>query len=484
MKEDKNDLIRVFAKGGILSPADLLSIMEISKTIGNDHVAFGSRQDVIFPSNGRSPKEISEACKSIDIGYEIGTDNSVYQNIVSSYVAVNVVDTTNWVQEGVYQIIIDDFEYLPKLKINIVDPVQSIVPLFSGEINFIASEQENYWFLYIRNPNKDNKLERWPRLIYSSDIAKVAQSAEETIINNPQFVVEELYMVLQGKIKVNYRKIEKPLQTPEPNFLYYEGLNALSNNRYWLGLYWRNNHYDLEFMGTACRLCQETSIGKISIIPWKSFIIKSIKAEDRLRWEKLTGKFGINMRHSSLELNWHLPVYDKEALDLKRFLTKELDHQDISTFGLTFSIKTYRDYYWFTSVVIERNLNKNLAVEECYNILYAKDFNPNHSEYFTYAQAVKKEIIPSLLIELSKIYFRQLNPEKDVVADGKSVNLTEELFESYQCSNCLTIYDKALGDPSANIEPGTPFEELPNNYCCHVCDSGKEFFNPVLMPLS
>src|SRR3546814_18020803 len=87
-------------------------------------------------------------------------------------------------------------------------------------------------------------------------------------------------------------------------------------------------------MRAACRLCQETGIGTISITPWKSFIIKGIRPGDQLRWEKLMGKFGINMRHSSLELNWHLPVLDEEPMDLKRFLVRELDQQDISTHGL------------------------------------------------------------------------------------------------------------------------------------------------------
>ncbi len=479
--EIKDDLIRVFAKGGILSPVDLLNIMGISEKLGNDHVAFGSRQDIIFPSNGNDPQIIAELCKSIDGEYEIGTDNSEFQNIVSSYVAVNMIDTTRWVKDGVYQIIIDDFDYLPKLKINITDPAQSMVPLFSGEINFVASEQENYWFLYIRNPDKANKLERWPRLIYSHEIAKVAKELEKTMINNPHFEVEELYLILERIIKVNYRKIDRPLQMSEPNFPYYEGLNALVNNRYWLGLYWRNNQYDLEFMGAACRLCQETGIAKICITPWKSFIIKGIKEDDRIRWEKLMGKFGINMRHSSLELNWHLPVYDKEALDLKLFLIKELDNQDISTYGLTFSIKTHRDFYWFTSVVIELNTDKNLAVEECFNILYAKDFNPNHSEYFTYAHAVKKEIIPSLLIELSKIYFRELNREKKQISGGKPKLKEKETTESYQCRNCLTIYEKSMGDPLVGIAAGTTFADLPDDYTCHVCDSGKEFFSPVSM---
>ena len=88
-------------------------------------------------------------------------------------------------------------------------------------------------------------------------------------------------------------------------------------------------------------------------------------------------------------------------------------------------------------MVIERNLDDNVALKDCYNILYAKDFNPNHSEYFVYARAVRKEIIPSLLIELSKVYFRQLNPEKDVSGQGRSAPVKEELSESYQCSNCV-----------------------------------------------
>jgi hypothetical protein len=64
---------------------------------------------------------------------------------------------------------------------------------------------------------------------------------------------------------------------------YYEGLSAMLNNQYWLGLYWRNNQYDIHFMSATCRLYQETNVSKINIIPWKAFGIKGIKASDRLR---------------------------------------------------------------------------------------------------------------------------------------------------------------------------------------------------------
>jgi rubredoxin len=349
--------------------------------------------------------------------------------------------------------------------------------LFTGEVNFIASKEENYWFMYIRDPRKGNIVECWPKLIFTQDIARVCKAMEELILNFQPFGIDELFVILQGKMRINYRMITQKLKFPDNAFPYYEGLNAMLNNQYWLGLYWRNNQYDIDFMTAACRLCQETNVGKINIIPWKAFIIKGIKATDRIRWEKLMGKFGINERHSSLELNWHLPVIDSDALELKRFLVRELDQQDISTHGLTFTIKMRRESFLFTSIVIEKNFESGAG--DRYNILYAKNFNPNNISYLTYAKNVKKEVIPALLIELSKHYFRQLNPEKESREEKEKQPQKVSTVLSYQCTHCLSIYDKRYGDSFNNIPPGVPFEELPESYTCHVCDSPKKYFVPL-----
>jgi len=474
METKKSDLIRAFVKGGILSPADMLKIMDISRKLGNKYVHFGSRQDIMFPSNDRGEAVLEEAFRAIGIDYELGSDLSVYQNIVSSYVAVHVTETTNWVKEDTYHFVIDNFDYRPKIKINIVDPVQSLVPLFTGELNFVASKEENYWYLYIRN---GNNLECWPKLVFTQDIASISKVLEELILSFSSVTVNELFMIVQTRKRINYRPVTEVLKFSDSIFPYYEGLNAMLNNLYWLGLYWRNNQYDIDFMSSACRLCQETNIAKINVIPWKAFIIKGIKSSDRIRWEKLMGKFGINERHSSIELNWHLPVIDAEALELKRFLVRELDQQDISTHGLTFTIKTHRDMLLFTSIVIEKNLE--IENSERFNILYAKNFNPNNIIYQIYSRGVRKEAIPALLIELSKLYFRQLNPERELVSGASKTTPVNGMVSIYQCSNCLTIYDKKYGDPFANIPPGIPFEQLPDSYACHVCDSPKKDFVPM-----
>jgi len=47
-------------------------------------------------------------------------------------------------------------------------------------------------------------------------------------------------------------------------------------------------------------------------------------------------------------------------------------------------------------------------------------------------------------------------------------------MDKYKCSFCGTIYDPAKGTPQRDIPPGTPFEELPDDWQCPVCGSGKE----------
>jgi len=46
----------------------------------------------------------------------------------------------------------------------------------------------------------------------------------------------------------------------------------------------------------------------------------------------------------------------------------------------------------------------------------------------------------------------------------------------YKCSVCGYVYDPEKGDPESGIAPGTPFEELPEDWVCPVCGAGKDEF--------
>ncbi len=49
----------------------------------------------------------------------------------------------------------------------------------------------------------------------------------------------------------------------------------------------------------------------------------------------------------------------------------------------------------------------------------------------------------------------------------------------YQCSVCGYIYDPELGDPDGGMKPGTPFEEIPDDWVCPVCGASKDQFEKI-----
>ena len=51
------------------------------------------------------------------------------------------------------------------------------------------------------------------------------------------------------------------------------------------------------------------------------------------------------------------------------------------------------------------------------------------------------------------------------------------MMKKYICEVCAYEYDPEIGDPDAGVEPGTSFEDLPEDWLCPVCGVGKENFS-------
>ncbi len=48
----------------------------------------------------------------------------------------------------------------------------------------------------------------------------------------------------------------------------------------------------------------------------------------------------------------------------------------------------------------------------------------------------------------------------------------------YVCNVCGYVYEPVDGDPDNGIAPGTPFEDIPEDWTCPLCGVGKENFSP------
>ena len=52
-------------------------------------------------------------------------------------------------------------------------------------------------------------------------------------------------------------------------------------------------------------------------------------------------------------------------------------------------------------------------------------------------------------------------------------------MKRWHCIICDYTYDESVGDPDSGIEPGTKFEDIPDDWCCPDCGVGKEDFELV-----
>ncbi|MBO9675687.1 MAG: rubredoxin [Sphingobacteriaceae bacterium] len=475
--------------GGIISPGNLYNILVAASKARIQYVRFGLRQQLLLDTTSYNIAIFTGELDKLGIDYEVDTNN--FPNIISSYPAEEIFIHKTWLTEGVYKDILDDIDFKPSLKVNICDSDQSFTPMLTGNINWIASSQsEHYWHLIIRFP-KTNVTYEWDQLCYTNHIAQVTKVIEAIIKNNPMRFAdnalangEELFAQFDRQNFI-LKPAENTVALSSFNLPYYEGLNRY-NNKYWLGIYRRDELFSIAFLKKLCQLCLDTKLGQLCCTPWKTIIIKGIDEKDKNLWNSLLEEFEINMRHAANELNFQIEDNCNEGLALKNFLVKHLSIDDTRTFGICFGIKTRRKSEVFSSILIQkRHLISFFGIKlfPVYDILCAKDFNPNertgeifsrNNPVFLLPEQVRRSIFKFHKYRLSAI---KTGRQKQVFTTEETIKNDSEFL--YQCNNCLTVYNERIGEIENNINPGTQFKDLPESYCCALCEGEKDNFTKI-----
>jgi rubredoxin len=487
----KTETIIINFTGGIISPGHLFEVLSVAELSQVKEVKFGQRQQLIIDVPVKHYKTFADTCKKNKIAYSLLKDAT--PNITSSYPAADIFINDTWLSEGIYKDVFNMLDATHKLKVSICDYNQTFIPFFTSNINWIATTQRHYWFLYIRFP-RTNTLFCWPEEIYTNDIGAVTKAVEKILLDETYSMISEtadgqkLFNLVNKQTSYIGRNVQKDLQLPSFHLPYYEGFNR-QGNYYWLGIYKRDEEFSVPFLKDLCTICTETKVGQFYATPWKSVIIKNIDAAHRGLWDYVLGKYRINVRHAANELNWIVEDNSEDALILKRHIIRYFDKEDVRTYGLCFSIKVKTRTGLFGSVVIRKCDIKNtsrLKSLERYDILYTKDFNPNSGELVLFRENVEKDHLGVYLVSLSKIYYERTSAV-NVLQSHQSAPLPQPTApveqKVHQCCKCMTIYDPATGDEAQGIAAGTAFGDLPDTYCCPLCEEPLSGFNELSLSM-
>lgn len=405
--------IKINFKGGIIAPARLYNILVAAAKSGLLNVRFGLRQQLLLDVGIHRLDELTAEFEKLGVNFELG--NQEYPNILSSYPAEEIFIKDTWLTENIYKKIFQSFTYKPQLKVNISDSNQSFTPMLTGNINWVASPDEmHYWYLFIRFP-KTNVVYNWKDIVNTKDISAISLRIEEIIMaereifyENDQADGDELYAKVMTQI-FDTKPVQKLVELPPFNLPYYEGLNHY-NDKYWLGIYRRDELYSISFLKEACLLCIRTGTQQLCSTPWKTIIIKSIKDENKEDWNDLLDKHQINLRHAANELNFQVEDNSYKALQLKQHLVKYLNDDDTRTFGVCIGIKTKRKSEVFCSILVRRRPLIRIGKFEffhLYDILCAKDYNPNERTDFVYSKDNPKLVLAEQLRRAVLSYYNR-----------------------------------------------------------------------------
>jgi rubredoxin len=61
----------------------------------------------------------------------------------------------------------------------------------------------------------------------------------------------------------------------------------------------------------------------------------------------------------------------------------------------------------------------------------------------------------------------------------RTIHQEREAMQQYICTVCGFVYNPEEGDEDGGIAPGTPFENIPDDWVCPVCGAGKQDFEPA-----
>ncbi|MFD1771044.1 rubredoxin [Sphingobacterium suaedae] len=479
----EHTLVKVNLPGGVISVGDLDGTLECLKHIGVEEVRLGARQQLYFYVCAEQLQELEYALLNQELSYEIGQD--AHPNIVSSYVTDSIFSQQPWIREGVYRDVLDSFNFLPKLKINVVDSTQSLVPYYTGNLNFITSEIGNYWYLYLRFPTT-TIFYLWSSLVYSDDIAMLSRTLEPTLLKESVSTAEEggrlgarLEEIATKSGQFMFQPLTQPFVEPSFKLPYYEGFNGY-HDRLWLGVYKRSEVFSISFLQDICAVCKQNRIGQIYTTPWKSIIIKEIQPAIRAEWDLILDRHRVNLRHALNELNWQTEDYGSTGLALKQDLVHDLNRLDVRTYKLSFGIKMCdRTGVW--GAVILRFLSSD-GTKTWFQVLHTRDFNPNSKDLIVYRSRVERADLSEAIVQLCEEFYayKEVIAQRVVCPEPTAAVIEEQWLSPvvYQCPKCKTIYHPHWGDVQQGIAPKTAFKALPVDYQCSLCGTAKDSFLP------
>ena len=452
--------------GGMTSITALRTIAELSMARGTSELCFTSDQQLEFDLR-------DELCASDEEKLVLQRRN--LRGPLPPASTVGVVEWQkgyDWLSTGTFQEVFDTLPKTHHIRVGISDWAQPYLPIYQGDLIFLATSIPYYWQIAMREP--DGVVQHLPWAIPSQSIGAVVHALDI----EASTVVPLMATHVESIVKNDFEHVIVPMpEMPAPPKRAHDTITGLhphpSGDRYILGIYPEHGIVSAQFLLELCLLSRSGDVGTVCLTPYRSLLVPNIPVDFTARWKQLIGRFGLAMNPPDIASQCIVGTSPEARKRFPRVL-HSLEQSNVHASGLSISFLC-QPTECESMIRIERSHQRFPAMD----LLFPRYDLYCHPRFDTRLQRLKcidSHLTSRQLVDALERLIRTFNLGEFQVNFTSEEAIENEPAHFMECAICSTRYEDAYGDASSRVDPGTPFADVPVSWACPVCESPREMY--------
>ena len=459
--------MKFLTRGGRVPLSLLRALAEEGMVHGSGTIAVGSRQEIHLPGISWNGQRYVQQV----VGTHLGNHHPQQPNIVTTRSVTERSHRTDWLSEGTYDTILDTFKNNPGIAVDIVDPRQTYVPLFTGQLHFVATAEPDYWMVTVNNGPNHHRTSL-SNAIHSDDVAAVTSLIQENISGTSPVDLPALNDALEKALGSRVKNLDGlPLSFPTSSRPLAGFVLDPKSDCFSLSIPLQLQDLPGPFLVDIAVFADRFGITTAHLTPWKSLLIHGIPRSQRVGFEKLLLHHRINLNSGAWDhvcLNgWATPPLDTQARRLIQALNKRLPHSGTLSLALVNKDDGFPDLPIIIRAETTRDMWGRIGRLR-YSLFARENFERHNPALVLYGANISSGALIEHVIALIDCYGA---PETMRTAAPKKIKEVYRFEEYHRCRGCGTEYSEMYGDPLGNVAVGVPFYELPDSWHCPTCEA-------------
>ena len=454
-------------QGGRVALTVLRRFAEIGLIHGSGSLGLGARQELIVCA---VPQDERNRVRQ-GIGTLMREHHPRRPNLVTTRAATGRAHRTFWLSEGAYDHALESFTPPPSISVNLVDPRQSYLPLYTGRIHAVATPEPEFWSIRFHAPGHAEPV-RLEATFHSTDLATLVRLIQPHLsgvapLNLPR-LQDEIEQVFGDRLGDHIRDEDS---FPEDSRPITDFVLDTASGHYSLGIPAQSAPLSCQFLMDLAVLARGLGISAAYLTTLKSLLIHGIRREERAAFEKLLLRHRISVYPGAWDTvcfnDFQEPDNVATGLALLRGLNQSVPHPGALRIALV-------EDEWVTPdvpIIVRAEARKRQGIwrrRPRYSVYMRKNFAPLNNEIQRCATHVRAAGLVEAVISVIQRYSAE---ETTTSVPAPSPAPVRPLHKVHRCTECGTEYSALYGDPLGGIDVGTPFSELPPSWRCPTCEA-------------